>query len=583
MPISADLDMNGKTEMIFGFNIFDKAYASNYQVPEAYASYVTVIDTTGAITASRGPLLGHQIDQLAVGRIIGTEKPSIVALFGDTWASFEDHIMAFKETLTTIFDFSKVERINGFSIGDVDNDGNQEIVVPYRNMYINGTPSGIQILDGAGNVKRDISIPVLSLAEDLVGANVDDFTGSGHNEIMVQSIPWDANKSGIVLNPHMSIFAFNLGGSMTGNNLDWKTALGDYQNTGCFGPGCKLFANVPIATSTASSSVLLVGPSTLNLSYDVNGQEAVLASNFTVQFTAGNHPERIAQANAFSTYLTSTDGGNVYGYSQYDRPMGTSYDGTFYTVPPFATVKFNVRATYYPRLMFAGTYHGVMDHVLVSDVSGNNLLAIPTPNITNGITIVGELSPYIDTITPNPVMLNPAIPSKQTLSISGSRFALNGNIIRFQKMNTPVTTNISASSMNMGKLITITLPVPVGTYNVYVTNPLTGDSNNVMFQVQTLGTAPATTSPVTPAPQNQHQSSSGGGSYSPTFSVSPSSSPVSSPYPSSSPAPSATAAPQSPPPAPSAEPAPETMSSQLNTASIFSSLFDGLTTMLFRK
>ena len=660
-PIAADLNNDGKTEMIFSFSLFDSSLASQILTnPDAYKTYIKEIDSGGNLVASVSAMPGRIVAQLAVGNL-GHGKPSIVAVFQDNWAVTSDQIVAYDGSLNTIFANTEQHRINGVTIGDVDGDGQSEIVAPFRNIFIDGTPSGIGVFDGNGNLKREIDVPTLGSADDFMIPILDSVNGDGHVNAIIQSSVWPSNVHAGTGNYNtVNLYILDLGGTTNSSssprtpNFDWPTVLRDNQNTGCFNclasstvststpptvtltatpnpialgqsttinwsstnattcsslPPDKIYpvklpmvwqtpatsGSFPLTASlfmtvglknltlylsctgpggTATTSVTvqtvsqptatITGTSTLSMIYDPYGGENSLRSTFNVAVNAGSQDQKITKNNAFWSYVSLPGGGNsATGVQQYAQPSGTTDDGNgYYVVHANTTATFIVQNTLNPKTMFAGAYHGTMAMVSLGDLSNQTRLTIPAPNTTNMVVIVGEVSPYLNSIVPN------LVPANQGVTVNGVRFSITTpNIVTLQSKTMSKTYSVVSPK---GLTLYFVPNVPADSYSVQVTHPVTGASNGLGLTViaplatstssDSLRALPSATPSTTPSPSATPSSVSTQKSLvSPTPSPSPSSpsSPTPTPTPTSTVSPTVSSSPsRSPSPSTSPYPSP---------------------------
>ncbi len=271
-----------------------------------------------------------------------------------------------------------------------------------------------------------------------------------------------------------------------------------YRNTNIGGES-NYFRINSSGTSTAPS-VNIVGSSTLSLSYDrPGGDESALISTFNIAVTAGNRSQKIAKDYAIWTYA-KTDS-DIYAQAlsiQYAQPSGTTDDGNgFYIIPANTTAIFNVSTSFNIKNMFAGAYYGVLDRIMLGDYYSNPIyLTIPTPNTTNTVVVVGEKSPYINSVSPE------KIPSNELITVSGARFStVEKNTVTLSSVESKCPEGFACdsfrqylvSSKDGTSLEFIPNTVP-DDYVVQVTHPKTGASNIARISIS----APTMVQSVTP-------------------------------------------------------------------------------------
>ena len=259
---------------------------------------------------------------------------------------------------------------------------------------------------------------------------------------------------------------------------------------------------VPVTSTTTTPysdvTVEVIGTPTLALTYGTQRSESLLTATFIVAVKGGTNGIGINSGQA-PIYLVDSKGNNYYGVRSTRLSMTAidlvnsatdSYGQTIYQVPPRSTVRFQMVGTTNPQELFAGTYRASLQPALMAEINMNasSGFKLPISNAlsTNSKTIVGEVSPYISSIT------SPAV-AGQTLTITGQRLSgdthgasqnANGGKSTVYINGNPVT---SVSFSKDGTTATFTVPasaVAGAYYTVYISNSVTGESNRVAFQLQ---------------------------------------------------------------------------------------------------
>lgn len=305
---------------------------------------------------------------------------------------------------------------------------------------------------------------------------------------------------------------------------------------------------------------------TLILKYDISGGESELISTYNVLISPGSEDQKIFRYGAFGTYLRTDNGLYVYGQSNYSLPVGVIDDGDgYFTIPAkMGTVSITITTKYNPKIMFAGNYYSVLEGVYLGKGSQRKYINISPTSLTNKITIIGELSPYINSISAP----KEGIASDATVIISGVRFPNKGNVVNLANILTGQKTTVFAMGSGDGTKLQFKSAVTPGQYIVSVTHPKTGDSNN-LYLVVIHPVYPFTPTVFESAPRIIEQKTN----TSSAPSQSPSAIPTTAPSPQYSPA-----------PLPTTQPVPQ--SSPSPTANQTSSIFDSFEIFLntvFRK
>jgi hypothetical protein len=251
------------------------------------------------------------------------------------------------------------------------------------------------------------------------------------------------------------------------------------------------------ATSTAYFNI--VGQPTLSLTYNSARQESALTAVFNINVYGGTTGVNV---NKYAEVSLTDSQGNFYNNVNSQRTTVTSsqantttdnYGDVLFVVPAGQMVPFIVTYNVNPQQIFAGTYTATIQSLygIVGTDLSNQFQIGGGKGIdnTNTKTIVGEVSPYITSVT------NPIYPG-QTMSISGQR--LNGVSILIDGATVSNITVIGVSSNNNSLSFQLPTTVAAGSHTLSVNNPTTGSSNLVGFQVSgAITPPPATTTPVT--------------------------------------------------------------------------------------
>ena len=210
-------------------------------------------------------------------------------------------------------------------------------------------------------------------------------------------------------------------------------------------------------------------------------EEVALVANFAVDLKAGSEDQRVGKQGYFR--IRATNGTHTVWPVDVtnSKPSNVEEDtnSSMYIIRAGTTARFKVEARFNPKIMFAGAYRASLDGVSVqNDTNGWTYLQAPT-NQTKPVVIVGEVSPYINSIAPA------TISSNQTVTISGVRFADSGNIISLINTSSwTETATITAGSKDNGQTIQFVPNVPIGDYLVSILHPTTGRSNSIWISVK---------------------------------------------------------------------------------------------------
>ena len=232
----ADLNNDGQQEIVVSFGIldFDLYRAGEIFNLDTFRTMTFVFDGKGEIISTPYEIKGYLISKLAVGQF-SDGTPSIVMALSDTFPTTYNgqKIVAFDYLGNKRFDVNlpdSNDMIQGLVIGDVDSDGQSEVIINYRPRWFDGGNSGIKIFSGDGLLEKEIKIGTTGEVDDLWGDPIlADFNGDGKIDLIQQS--WHNTREWVF---KTRIYAISLGGKYDKDKLDWPMFEHDPQHTGCF-------------------------------------------------------------------------------------------------------------------------------------------------------------------------------------------------------------------------------------------------------------------------------------------------------------------------------------------------------------
>jgi hypothetical protein len=232
---------------------------------------------------------------------------------------------------------------------------------------------------------------------------------------------------------------------------------------------------------TTDATARVIGNPKLVLTYDSNKKEAQLAATFTVSVDGGTNGVYVSSYVPIS--FVDSKGTNYWANSQKDAPLDPitkldkqtdQYGQVYYKVPAHRQANFFASATVDPKQLFAGTYHASIPLLIgynsLTDFNGSKYIPVDA-NTTNSVTIVGEVSPYITTISPGQVKAG------DQMTISGQRLSASSLLID------GVETNVTVSTASNASQFIFTVPaLTAGGHTLSLKN-VNGMSNSFWFQV----------------------------------------------------------------------------------------------------
>jgi hypothetical protein len=254
--------------------------------------------------------------------------------------------------------------------------------------------------------------------------------------------------------------------------------------------------DTPVSDATAT----VTGAPTLELIYDASQKESSLRATFDVTVNGGSKGVKImvgenvgsfnlfkganqVYVNSMRVSITALNSSTTAIYADFDSTAG------FVVVPMNSSLGFRVVGTVDPRHLFAGEYTArlVMMYARSGETFESDFKIPVVANtsrggiaITNPKVIVGEVSPYIKSMT------NPVVPG-QDVDIFGQRLNAFGNTGPAPKvMIDNVVIDLGNSYYNNdGSASGFTAPATLanGRHSLQTENLVTGKSNVVWFDV----------------------------------------------------------------------------------------------------
>ena len=294
---------------------------------------------------------------------------------------------------------------------------------------------------------------------------------------------WDTNKK--------------MGGSSTGPESVSITPGSQYKIKICRDEICDSSNNyftISSATSTQSSvTATVTDVPTLRLTYGSNSsaflsrKESLLTATFNVSVKAGSTDSKLYLNTADISFINNIGNSNqnvnskliVISNLQNLTEYADQYGRKYVTIPANTTASFKVVSTVKPSELFAGSYTANLNNLFNSDNSSDNnyqMIPVSGNNKTNSVTIVGETSPYITSVTPT-------LGVGDLMTVKGSRINENGTTARVYIDGDVIS--IGGSKGDGSTSIGFTLPnLTIGSHYIQISNA-SGMSNKFGFQVTT--------------------------------------------------------------------------------------------------
>jgi hypothetical protein len=256
----------------------------------------------------------------------------------------------------------------------------------------------------------------------------------------------------------------------------------DGTGVGRTGPNCEFVCPTePPVPTVRALSASVIGTPTLALTYSAVGKEALLSGRAYVSVIAGNEDIYVSNtALAFkneTTGLTASANSITFnvGVASGATSVTGQYGATLYKVSAGQKATFVITTSLNPKHLFAGTYSVSLQSVPYyknpNDLNAGYGTIEVSANKSRAIAIIGEVSPYLSSITTD---------ANGLVRISGARLNLSGNrwFVDDNQEIAQIKGDAVSASFNP-----VNFNLPVGKYMLKVVNAQTGDSNSLGFNV----------------------------------------------------------------------------------------------------
>jgi hypothetical protein len=239
------------------------------------------------------------------------------------------------------------------------------------------------------------------------------------------------------------------------------------------------FSSGVIAEASAALPSNVELYSALRLQYDSSGKESSLVDATVVRITAGSSPVDLPASPFYINLIESTGKYSTSASVVIDQALNAVKTPTGYRIPENSTATFSLSAKWNPQVLFPGNYYVTLPIMYVGSAYEAKY-TLPL-NQSTGITIVGERSPYITSVTPNPAKI------QDTIVIKGQRFSAGNNTVTVTNSQGFTKSFLKDSANGTITFNPKNQNIPAGVYQLYVTNnnlgSLAGKSNDVYFVI----------------------------------------------------------------------------------------------------
>lgn len=249
------------------------------------------------------------------------------------------------------------------------------------------------------------------------------------------------------------------------------------------------------ATKVMPPVVKMTSNPTLTLTYDGKQEESALTArfNFYIKPSVKNINFRPSDLQILTKDKILGKTAGSWKSISIKTSLPINQDGS-YTLLKDAQNKFEATVTYNPRVMEAGSYSTTLSSV-VFEINGNKVISIVPSNISKRVTIVGEVSPQITTITT-------PVGKKDSVTFNGVRIPATVSVTLMKISAFDPTTEVKTFSLTKNVSgaysfkVNDYIPGP-GYYSLFITNPALGEidgkSNTAAFEVVDIDSVPLIT------------------------------------------------------------------------------------------
>ena len=239
---------------------------------------------------------------------------------------------------------------------------------------------------------------------------------------------------------------------------------------------------IPVTPISTGATVTVQGTPTLTLTYDTSRKESSLKAVFYFSVNAGAKTAYILDWGQV-IYTNQTSVGKNFGVIGKVAPASSAsttvdiYGQKLYIIPAGQSVRFVLNSSASPLVMFAGSYAASLTSLYTNTPGMNAGSDVPVPkNQSNSRTIIGEISPYITSVSPTNISVG------QTMVMMGQR--LGGTMLLIDGVPTTTTLTPLNTTVGNGTGLSFIMPsLPSGYHNLQLNSKTTGLSNVMGFQV----------------------------------------------------------------------------------------------------
>lgn len=399
---------------------------------------------------------------------------------------------------------------------NIDEISNKQNIKPEETIYMNPIisipnsvkPGKYEILISVKNTSSGqattFSIPVTVVDSPKI-SNITPDSGPIGTTVIVRGVDYTSDhtvhfgfhgdKLPSYLDTNGSSITFNVPKTYTeciNNCVEKPVTSGVYDIYVCYQELCSEHLTFTVKSENYTKPIAsIVGTSTLEIKYDNNRNESMVVGTFKVRINSGSEDQYVHRSYSFNSHLVDNRGNSSYGStevtaSKTDNVM--DFEKSYYKIPAGNVAEFEVQTYYNPQIMFAGVYKAVTDVINLGVNPNMSTYQIQGNTITNSVTVIGEQSPYIVSVSPNK-----DAPANEAITITGVRFSKKDqNIITMRSPYSNCPEGYTCEQNRQykvvsedGKTLKFVSNISPGLYSLQITHPKTGESNIVMITVAT--------------------------------------------------------------------------------------------------
>ena len=238
---AGDMNNDGNEEIVYSVSTYyaDLYFEDKYDI-NAYETFFYILDNEGNAVSNIDSVKGYMIQEGILANL-GDSGMNFIVVLSDTWpTTYEGQkIMSFDYDGNKIIDVNLEDYndlVEGLVAGDVDADGEVEVIVNYRpRRWQEGRHSGFQIFDKEGNLEREIKMPTTGLADFYYSPVLIDLDNDGKLDIVQLSEVLSEAANGYGYTWDTRIYAFTLDSQYNSETMEWPMFQHDPQHTGVYG------------------------------------------------------------------------------------------------------------------------------------------------------------------------------------------------------------------------------------------------------------------------------------------------------------------------------------------------------------